>query len=88
MLTKIPKSIPASELRKNLSQYLKDAKKNPVVISTDRGNDARVMIDAETYNKLIEAYEDLSDAEELDRLVKNDSGDRISWDKIKEDNEL
>jgi len=83
MITKVQKYINASDFRKNLSRYLKSAKKNPLVISTDRGKDTRVVLDADLYNELVEAYENQIDAECLVKLAKTDQGERISWDKMK-----
>lgn len=83
MLTKIPQIIPVSELRKNLAGYLRQAKQGPVVISADRGGDSRVILTAETYNKLIETYEDRVDSEELARLVHENKGKSISWKDLK-----
>jgi len=60
MLTKIQKNIGISELRKNLSKYLNNAKKEPLVVSLGRGKDLRVVVDVNLYNSLIEAYEDSS----------------------------
>lgn len=60
MLTKIQKNIGISELRKNLPKYLKDAKKEPLVVSLDRGKDLRVVVGVDLYNSLIEACEDSS----------------------------
>lgn len=82
-LTKIPKTVPATELRKNLAQYLERAKKEPVVVSTDRGADARVILDATFYNRLIERLEDELDTRELERLLAEDSGDFVPLDELK-----
>jgi prevent-host-death family protein len=79
MLTKIPKIIQVSEFRKNLAGYLRQAKQGPVVISAERGGDNRVILSAETYNKLIGTYEDRVDSQELTRLVNEDKGKSISW---------
>jgi PHD/YefM family antitoxin component YafN of YafNO toxin-antitoxin module len=78
MLTKIHETIRSSDLRKNLARYLKKAGGAPVVISTDRGGDSRVMISSAAYNKLVETYEDYLDSRELARLVKDGSGKRVS----------
>ncbi len=82
MLTKIPKIVQASEFRKNLSQYLKNAKNNPVVVSTERGGDSRVVLSADLYNKLIEFYHNSVDARELIKLVEVDDGERISLSEL------
>jgi hypothetical protein len=39
---------------------LKDAKKEPLVVSLDRGKDLRVFVDVDLYNTLIEACGDSS----------------------------
>ena len=83
MITKVQKYISASDFRKNFSHYLKSAKKNPLVISTNRGRDTRVVLDADLYNELVEAHENQIDAECLVRLVTTDGEERTSWDKIK-----
>ncbi|HEC30396.1 MAG TPA: type II toxin-antitoxin system Phd/YefM family antitoxin [Candidatus Yonathbacteria bacterium] len=60
MLTKVQKNIGISELRENLPKYLRDAKKEPLVVSLNRGKDLRVVVDVDLYNNLIEACEDSS----------------------------
>jgi hypothetical protein len=77
MLYKLPKTIQVSELRKNLAGHLRHAEKEPVIVSTDRGANTRVILSSGLYNKLIEVYEDYIDARELTALVKNDTGKRI-----------
>jgi len=84
MLTKIPKSIQASELRKNLARYLKVADKEPVVVSKERGGGSSVIIGSEIYNKMIEDYEDAIDARDFLELKKNDAGERIPWSVVKD----
>lgn len=69
MITKIPNFIRASDFRQHLAKYLKLAEKEPVVISTDRGGSASVVINAEIYNKLVDAYEDATDARVLANLA-------------------
>lgn len=83
MLTKVPKIIQVSELRKNLAGYLRQAKQEPVIISADHGGDNRVILNAQTYNKLIEMYEDRIDSEELTRLVTEGKGKSVSWKNLK-----
>lgn len=83
MLTKVHNFIQASELRKNLSKYLKASKKEALVISTERGGEVRVLLDSTLYNRLVEAYEDEMDADELERLAKKDNGKRISLKVLK-----
>ena len=74
MITKIPDIVRISELRKNLARYIKESAKNPVVISTDRGGDSRVLLGSELYNKLVDAY----DRNEIEHLVAKDDGKRVS----------
>ncbi len=84
MLTKIPKTIQSSELRKNLARYLKDSDKSPVFVSKERGSGSSVLIGADIYNKMIEAYEDAIDARDFLELKKNDDGERIPWSAVKD----
>lgn len=83
MLTKVHNSIQATDFRKNLAKYLKASKKNPLVISVDRGGETRVIMNSALYNLLIEAYRDDVDAIELERLIAEDTGERIAWRDVK-----
>lgn len=83
MFTKIHNLIPSSDFRKNLSKYLKDAKKHPLVISTSRGGDTSVVLSSKLYNMLVETYEDMIDARELVRLVETDNGGHVAWEDVK-----
>ena len=83
MLTKIKKNIGVSEFRKDISKYLKQAKDEPVVVSLNRGKDSRVVIDTELYNYFIDMAEDSQDAQELIKLKKKDTGERVSWEDVK-----
>lgn len=83
MIHKIPDIVRASELRKNLALYLKRSADQPVVISTDRGGDSRVLLGSELYNKLVEAYEDMQDRQELERRVVKDDGSRVSLSQLR-----
>lgn len=85
MATKIHNLVRVSDLRKDLARYLRDAKKKPVVVSTDRGGDTRVLMSAELYNKLVEAYEDAMDSAELERLVAEDDGVRIPLHELRKE---
>ena len=84
MLTKVSKPIQTSELRKNLSQYLKGDGKKPVVVSTAHGKESLVIVGADRYNRMIEAYEDAIDAYDFMEWKKNDDGVRIPWSEIKD----
>lgn len=83
MLTKIHNFIRASDLRKNLGHYLKQAKNEPIVVAAERGGETRVILDSALYNKLIEAYEDWADARELAQLVEEDSGEYVALENLK-----
>ena len=83
MLTKIHNFIQATELRKNLSHYLKKAKDEPIMISTNRGEQVRVVMDGDLYNTIVEAYEDTVDSNLLKKLVKEDHGEYSSLDNLK-----
>jgi prevent-host-death family protein len=83
MLSKIPQFVSASELRQHLAKYLTRAKKEPVVISTDRGANASVLMSATMYNTLLESYEDMIDARELSELVVSQEGKPIKWNRAK-----
>jgi prevent-host-death family protein len=83
MLSKIPQFISASELRMHLAEYLHRAKKEPVIVSTDRGANASVILSATMYNTLLEAYEDAIDARELTKLVKQEHSKPIKWNRAK-----
>lgn len=60
-----------------MSHYLRESARQPVVISTDRGGDSRVLLGSELYNKLVEAYEDMQDRQELEERVAEDDGSRV-----------
>lgn len=83
MLSKIPQFVSASELRQHLAKYLARAKKEPVVISTDRGANASVLLSGAMYNTLLEAYEDMIDTRELAELVLTEKGKPIKWNRAK-----
>ena len=85
MLTKIEKHIGISDFRKHLSRYFKDAKKKPLIVAANRGNDTRVVIDVDLYNELIDAYEDRRDAECLNKLVTNEKEGGIPWQETKKE---
>ena len=57
MLNKIQKPVSITELRQDISKYFKKAKDAPLLVSLDRGRDARVVIDVDKYNDLIETKE-------------------------------
>ena len=84
MLTKIHNLICVSDFRKNLSKYLKESKTKPLVVSTDRRGDTRVLMSSTLYNNLIEAYEDHADARELEDLIGEDNGEGILLCELKQ----
>lgn len=88
MLTKIPKTVPVAELRRNLAKYLNLSSSEPVVVSAGRGDGARVLLDSELYNHLLEAYEDQRDADVLRALREEQEqeqgqGEVVSWAEVK-----
>jgi prevent-host-death family protein len=83
MFTKVQHSIQSSEFRKNLSKYLKEAQKQPLVVSANRGSDTSVVLSSEHYNILVETYEDMIDTKELTKLVRQDDGTRVSFAEVK-----
>jgi len=85
MINKIPKIVRASELRQNLSHYIKQSANQPVVISTERGGGSRVLLGSDFYNKLVEAYEDVEDRKELERRVLKDDGSRVSLSSLRKE---
>ena len=84
MLTKIHNLIRVSDFRKNLSKYLKESKTKPLVVSTDRGGDTRVLMSSTLYNKLIETYQDHIDTRELESLVKEDDSEGVLLSELKQ----
>ena len=83
MYTKIPKNVGITEFRKKLSQYFKKAiSGEPVIVSNE--NIQAVFIDVDTYNDLIQAYEDKKDSEILIKsIVENSGKKKIPWGEIK-----
>ena len=85
MLNQVQNFIKTSDLRQNLAKYLKLSATEPVIVSAGHSSGARVLIDSETYNELVEAYEDYRDAEMLKTLVAEDP-ETVSWSKVKKAN--
>ncbi|MEK7607327.1 MAG: type II toxin-antitoxin system Phd/YefM family antitoxin [Patescibacteria group bacterium] len=81
--TKIQKTVGVSDFRASIPAYLKQAKENPVIISANRGEDPFVLLSADAYNKLVEARELEIDSRELAKLIKEDNGKEIPWEKIR-----
>lgn len=81
--TKIQKIVGVSDFRASLSTYLKKAKENPVIITANKGDEPFVLLSADAYNKLVEARELEIDSRELAKLIKEDNGKEIPWEKIR-----
>jgi len=71
-----------------MAKYFKNAEKNPIIVSLDRGKSSRVILSSKFYNELMEAYEDKQDAEEMTILKKTHRGAFIPWNKIKKEMKL
>ncbi len=67
--TKIPKALGVSNFRAELARNLAKTKNGPVIIADHRGGESYVVLSAEDYNKLVEAWEDEIDSRELERLI-------------------
>ncbi len=86
MFNKVQKTIPSSYFRANLAKTLLRAKKEPLVITTERGLDQYIILGVDAYNKMIEAYEDKMDSKLLTRLMAEHkkSGEKfIPWEDVK-----
>ena len=83
MYTKIPKNIGITEFRKKLSDYFKKAiSGEPIVVSNE--NIQAVFIDLETYNDLVQSYEDKKDSESLIKsIIENKGKNKIPWEDLK-----
>lgn len=62
---KVPKTLGISDFRSSLADNLARAKKSPLIIADQRGGESYVVLSADAYNKLVEAYEDEQDSLEL-----------------------
>lgn len=81
---KVQKSVDVSDFRAAMALHLAGAKKKPLVVSARRGGDSFVVLSIDSYNKLVEAWEDEQDAKELERLVKANKGKKlIPWEHVK-----
>jgi len=84
IFTKVPKTLGISDFRASLANNLAQAKKNPLIIADQRGGESYVVLSAEAYNKLVEAYEDEQDSLELVQLIKENKGKKfIPWEKVR-----
>lgn len=75
MASTIPPIVSPTELRKNLSKYMKMANTTPLVIHDKV--ESKVLITQSVYNTLVDAYELYMDGVELDKLVREDSSKGI-----------
>ncbi len=83
-LAKVPKTVPVSEFRAELSKNLAAAKKAPVIITDRRGGETYVVLDAAAYNELIERWEDEQAGRTLARLIKANKGKKlIPWEEVR-----
>jgi len=81
---KVPKMLSVSAFRAALAKNLAKAKKRPVMIADNRGGGNYVILSAEVYNKLLEAWEDEQDSRELVRLVEENKGKKfIPWEQVR-----
>jgi prevent-host-death family protein len=83
MYVKIQKNVGITEFRQKLASYFKQViEGNPVVVSND--NIQAVLIDLDTYNSLVQAYEDKVDSEKLVKsVIKNKGKKNIAWESLK-----
>jgi prevent-host-death family protein len=79
---KIPKNIGITKFRQQISIYFKKViQGEPVVISNE--NIQAVLLDLDTYNNLVEAYQDKTDSEILIKsMIKNSGKKKISWEEV------
>lgn len=73
-----------SELRDRLASVIDDARRSgePAYI-TRRGRRVAVLVDADVYERVIDAAEDVIDRRELDLARTED--DYVPWDEVKAD---
>ena len=83
MYAKIPKNVGITEFRKDLSAYFKKAiSGEPVVVSNE--NIQAIFIDLDTYNNLIQAYEDKKDSEVMIKsIIENRGKKKVEWQDLK-----
>ncbi|MHB8860173.1 MAG: type II toxin-antitoxin system Phd/YefM family antitoxin [Minisyncoccota bacterium] len=83
--TKVPKTLGISDFRASLADNLAKAKKSPLVITDRKGGESYVVLGANTYNKLLELWEDEQDGLELARLIRANKGKKlIPWEKVRD----
>lgn len=82
--TKVPKTLGVSGFRADLARNLARAKKSPLIISDRKGGESYVVLGADSYNLLLELWEDEQDGLELARLIKANKGKKlIPWEKVR-----
>lgn len=72
LFTKVPKTLGVSGFRANLARNLARAKKSPLIISDRKGGESYVVLDSDSYNELLELWEDAQASRTLARLIKRD----------------
>ncbi len=72
-IEKVQEQIGIGEFRNSLAKYMRTAKHKPVIVAGAHG-DARVVVDAAFYNRLIETYEDAVDSRLLRDAIKENRG--------------
>lgn len=85
----MPEIEPASEMavsnaRSHLKDLLSAAHEAPVTL-TSHGRPTAVVVNAATYQQLIEAWEDAMDQLAYDQAKAEDDGEHIPWEEIKAD---
>jgi prevent-host-death family protein len=75
--------ISISQARADLADTIRRARKNPIRI-TSHGEAQVVLLDASTYEKMLEDLEELEDITAYDEAM-GDSSTGIPWDQVKKD---
>lgn len=76
--------LPVSDARDHLADAIEQARRSgePVYV-TRRGRRVAVIVDADAYERMVEAAEDAIDRRELQ--LARDENDYIPWDEVKAD---
>ena len=75
--------ISISKARADLADTIRRARKNPIRI-TSHGEAQVVLLDASTYEKMLDDLEELEEIAAFDEALK-DSAPGIPWDQVKKD---
>lgn len=75
--------ISISDFRADLAESLRRARKHPIRI-TNHGEAQVVVLDASTYEKMLNDLEELEDIAAFDEATKESAND-IPWDQVKKD---